>query len=568
MHREHLPQNCAKRKPPFNRAWVGIVTLSVLASALLLLSLPGNSSKAATGPSEDVNNGLVASLKDGGTVELLGVAHQGGKRTWWSPDGSPIERPFDDTEFNMSMAADDPQASWPTVAVRFKSIDTTNAFISFDHAAQHAGTSKGSYQHSRFSFYAGDFPEGTDETNVRIGFGVGTPGPWREIQKNGVSVPTTDNEEIPEHLMAWYALRQPRKLHPLEDKTLALLGEFDARHHSGGRLSVEVFDDNGNTIADGKPVRHLGEPALQFDVDYAHATGFRFRITPFRQCVTFEDVSLRRGHTTQPRSVVSDVAATPLERGLVPQLRVLQDDGREAVFNQIVPAAAGFSAARKLSRWIGWKNRYGVAPLKDLPQGSHLLMVGPSFAHRTAFHVKIPSEEHVLQRRVRKMAEWPQATRSGKTTRDAWSHKVSVETNSAGEEEIVMTVTNFRDKPIVVRPEDVSLIVFRYDMMATAPQIIDGNNEGGAAGIGDEETDYWLIPPQGKNEIRINWPRCVRRCIWSWGDTNGPYFEPQDPKKVGVRPCIRNSGALPIALTDPQIIVDRNVKESAGERPL
>lgn len=251
------------------------------------------------------------------------------------------------------------------------------------------------------------------------------------------------------------------------------------------------------------------------------------------------------------------VPVAPASRDAL-QVRFVTSRGSRQFFNTIVPARIGFANGPDWPSWTNCPDRDAWCSLAGLPKGRHLLMAGPTSPRRTAFHVTSPGRVNKRTLTLSDLPQWPAHESIGDRTWDAWSHKVHVETAASGDEIVVFRFTNHSKTTIRLRPEDVRFIVFGYARMVSSPRLIIGNEKASVV-MGQEDT-RWIVGPQGQTTVRVNWPNCVRNAIWSWGDTNGPYFEPDDPTRVGVRPCIRNSGALSIELTSPEVILGTDSK--------
>ncbi len=138
-----------------------------------------------------------------------------------------------------------------------------------------------------------------------------------------------------------------------------------------------------------------------------------------------------------------------------------------------------------------------------------------------------------------------------------------VEEDAGGDEVIVMSVKNHQDKPFVIRHADISLTTENHRIMA--PDIIGGGPHVEPGNLDDSLE--WVVDGNEETQIKVHWPRCVRRCIWARSSMNGPVPFSTVPGKIGVTAWLRNSGALSVSVTDPQTIVEQDQQDEAQLRP-
>ena len=263
--------------------------------------------------------------------------------------------------------------------------------------------------------------------------------------------------------------------------------------------------------------------------------------------------SLRAGKATQ-KAIELGGTTTPAERGFGPELRMRASDGSPAVFNHVVTARVGYPLDSKGTRpWLGFRDRHGVISLKDAPQGERLLLVAPSFGNRTLIRATLPPKEFVIERRMRELTPWAPSVRVGpRSTRDSQSFDARVETADDRTETIVLTAINHHTDPLVIHPEDICLTDATSNHRVLSPQLIARLNHGATS------DDDIVVPPGKSVEIPIKWNEWIRHGIWA-SRSGEAIDEPWSVLSAGgkwqVRVNVRNTGTLPVFVTEPKILL-------------
>ncbi len=258
---------------------------------------------------------------------------------------------------------------------------------------------------------------------------------------------------------------------------------------------------------------------------------YEYRLRPFRHWITFENVSLEPGPQTDVKFMVASWPAVPS------QLKVLSGNGRPATFNAVTTATVGYPQNVQRS-WVGWRNKHGLVPLTDLPFGTHWIVAAGEFEQRSIFPLTYPNGEKEIEWRLRKSEPWTQKDLEFKTR---------FEPGAKTGGEIVITIKNKFDKPLKLTEADFSLHVGERTMhRVMTPQWGDG-----------QFTPVEIAAGQ-TGEVRLNWNDWVRKGFWATRDSetiSEPGLPANEPGLIYVRVCLGNSGALPIAVTDPAVIL-------------
>lgn len=232
----------------------------------------------------------------------------------------------------------------------------------------------------------------------------------------------------------------------------------------------------------------------------------------------------------------------PLHPGDIepPQVRLMDATGNPATFNALITAQVGYTK-KPQPHWIEWRDKAGLVSLEMLPHGKHWIVAAPEFEQRTIFPLTYPTPEKLVEWRLRSSELW--------TQRD-YEFKPRFEANENTGGDIVVSIHNKFDKPLTVSEADFSLHVGETaTYRAMSPQWADGKFQ------------TVEIPAKESGEIRLNWNDWVRNGFWAsrQGESiSEPTLPPDEPGRIYVRVNLGNSGALPIAVTDPTLILAGN----------
>lgn len=258
---------------------------------------------------------------------------------------------------------------------------------------------------------------------------------------------------------------------------------------------------------------------------------YEYRLRPFRHWITFENVSIEPGPQTDVKFSVRSWPAVPST------LKVTNVDGSPATFNAVGVAQVGFPL-KPMHRWLGWRDRNGVVSLEALPFGTHWILAAGDFEQRTIFSLAYPTGESRIERKLWAREPW---------TKHDLEFKTRFEPDEKTGGDIVVTIKNKFDKPLMLSEADFSLHVGELAMYRVmSPMWASGSFRireiaGGQTG-----------------EVRLNWNDWVRRGFWATREGEGisePTLPPNEPGRIYVRVCLGNSGALPIAVTDPAVML-------------
>lgn len=285
--------------------------------------------------------------------------------------------------------------------------------------------------------------------------------------------------------------------------------------------------------------------------------------------VAWFGATLTEGMASQrERPEFADKAPTPAEREDAPKLRILNADGSRALINSVVNARFGYPGGRsdeterqRYRPWTGFRDRYGIVSLEKLPAGDHIVVAGASFPNRTAFKLTMPSSDVVVEQRLRALRPWTQPVRKGRTTRDAHSFTARVETDDDRSEFIVLTLINHDTKPLVIEPEDLSLTDIN-DYRVLSPLLKRRISDG------PREEDNVVVPAGETVEVKLQWEDWVRHGLWVSRHLEAisePWSGVSIDGKRQVRVNVRNSGTIPVLVTDPQIILSAYKRPTDGQ---
>ncbi|MDP1797938.1 MAG: M56 family metallopeptidase [Planctomycetaceae bacterium] len=258
---------------------------------------------------------------------------------------------------------------------------------------------------------------------------------------------------------------------------------------------------------------------------------YEYRLRPFRHWITFENVSIEPGPQTDVKSSVRSWPAVPST------LKVTNVDGSPATFNAVGVAQVGFPL-KPMRPWLGWPDRNGVVSLEALPFGTHWILAAGDFEQRTIFSLAYPTGESRIERKLWAREPW---------TKHDLEFKTRFEPDEKTGGDIVVTIKNKFDKPLMLSEADFSLHVGELAMYRVmSPMWASGSFRireiaGGQTG-----------------EVRLNWNDWVRKGFWATREGEGisePTLPPNEPGRIYVRVCLGNSGALPIAVTDPAVML-------------
>lgn len=229
----------------------------------------------------------------------------------------------------------------------------------------------------------------------------------------------------------------------------------------------------------------------------------------------------------------------PLHNGdVVPtQVRVLNANGQPATFNTVVSAQVGYPQ-KAVRPWMEWRDKAGLVSLETLPAGSHWILAAPEFEQRSLFHLTNPTPEKLIEWRLRRSEPW--------TKHDLeFTPRFEPDERTGGV--IVVTIKNKFDKPLTVSEADLHLEAGITNMVrGMSPRWADGKFQ------------TIEIPAGQSGEMRVKWNDWVRRGFWASRDGEAldePVLPPNEPGRIYVRVCLGNHGALPIAVTDPAVML-------------
>lgn len=231
-----------------------------------------------------------------------------------------------------------------------------------------------------------------------------------------------------------------------------------------------------------------------------------------------------------------------------PQVRVLDAAGNPATFNAIITAQVGYTKKPK-PHWLEWRDKTGLVSLEMLPHGKHWIVAAAEFEQRTIFPLTFPTDERELEWRLRNSEPW---------TKHDLEFKTRFEPNEKTGGEIVVTIKNKFDKPLTLSEADLSLHVGETaTFRVMSPQWVD--RQFSSVEIAAGQT----------GEMRLSWNDWVRKGFWA--SRNGesisePALPPDEPGRIYVRVCLGNSGALPMAVADPAVILGKQQAAPPDER--
>lgn len=301
------------------------------------------------------------------------------------------------------------------------------------------------------------------------------------------------------------------------------------------------------------------EVTFSFDVPFQRVDRFEYRMRLFRHWVSFENVSLNPDERTEVNVKVDENAAvfTPPVAGAEQnpndsrqptsptRLRVLNADGTRARwFNDVVKAEIGLLKS-PTSRWVGSPDRDGMISLADLPAGSHWLLAAGDFPHRTLFSLELPSEEPTIEQQLRAGPAW---------NVDGVDVKASVENVGKDEESIVFEIHNQTQKALTVSEADVQLQTERPNDPryggSSHGEMIRGLSPRWAT---QDPTPFAgvTVDPGQTGRLRLQWRDWFDKGLWAerTEPIDEPALPPPDQGKLWIRPCLGNSGALPVSVT-------------------
>lgn len=239
----------------------------------------------------------------------------------------------------------------------------------------------------------------------------------------------------------------------------------------------------------------------------------------------------------------------PLAPGdIVPStVRLINDDGTPATFNNIATARVGFSKT-PFRPWVGWRDKSGLVSLESLPAGKHWIVAAGEFPSRSIFVLGYPAKEKLIEWKLRASELWK--------VKD-----LEFEPRFVGGEkasgEIVVAVKNRLDQPLRITEADFSLHVGENVMYRVL-----------APGWAERKFSMIEIPAGESREFPLRWSDWVLKGFWQSRESeeiSEPALPPDEPDRIYVRVNLGNSGAVPIAVPAPSLILDEAEAGSPGQ---
>lgn len=261
---------------------------------------------------------------------------------------------------------------------------------------------------------------------------------------------------------------------------------------------------------------------------------------------------LRLGNDFKPTDVKVKVESPPTEPA---RLRVRNSDGSQALFNSVVEAKVGYPNSR-LPNWCEDPTREGIVSLEKLPVGTHWLVAAAEFSSRLPFQITIPTEQPLVERRLRAVS-WSSSTPKFEIGRQA-----AVELHDKEGEFVVVEILNQSTDPLNLSELDVELLSeFESESIrGLSPKWL----------IADREPFPPIKIEAGQTgRMRLNWREWARKGLWSSRNREvmaEPGFPPAEPGKVWVKAKLGSGSSLPVAVTDPKIMLAEALRRRDSDR--
>ncbi len=248
---------------------------------------------------------------------------------------------------------------------------------------------------------------------------------------------------------------------------------------------------------------------------------------------------IKRGNELpEPVAEAGSEAKSELPETISPMLKLLTFDGTPAPSVNVVRASSGYPRkATPYSHWLGFTDREGKVSLENLSAGTHWLIAGGGSPVSTAFQVTLPTQDAVVERRLRK---WSRIT----------NKDVSVAARAEGEfpeeELIFVEITNVSSEKIAFSPVEISFTTEWSEYRLFNPPAHD-----------DEKSTIELESGESIG-LPIEWPKLVREGLWKdriEEDIDGSWLPKSEPGKIQVSVEFGGHSTMPVFLTSPKTII-------------
>lgn len=239
------------------------------------------------------------------------------------------------------------------------------------------------------------------------------------------------------------------------------------------------------------------------------------------------------------------------------RLRVRHSDGSQTLFNSVVEAKVGFPNAR-LPNWCEYPTREGIVSLERLPVGTHWLVAGAEFSNRLPFQITIPTGQPLVERRLRAVS-WSSSTPKFEIGREA-----AVELHDNEGEVIVVEILNQSTVPLNLSELDAELLSeFESESIrGLSPKWLMADRE---------PVPRIQIEAGQTGRMRLNWREWARTGLWSSRNHEAmtePGFSPSESGKVWVKAKLGSGSSLPVAVTDPKIMLAKELRRRDADQVL
>ncbi|MCC6680750.1 MAG: M56 family metallopeptidase [Phycisphaeraceae bacterium] len=317
------PRKC--RKAVTRRVMLAAAALCLLIAAPLAMLRAAAPQEANTTP---VSSGLSATI-DGATVELVGISNPWAKDwTWWKPDGTATGDDLLDEYGGISWTED----SWVyAVAVRVTPDHEQHPSVVLAFPdAHHSGSFKAIRRGKEIEdltcwSFAIAKDKTLDATTVIVDVAVC---PWQAVNTAVGSGSMAMGGNNREHNIALApAYEQDGSVHVTA--AVSSSASWEVRIVAIDRNDKEYLP-TGSTGASTPDARSITCQFKGLTLD--QLKGFRQEVRPY-QTVVFQNVSLKRGHATQPAAVLSQAGAAATPGGDTPSLAARGVSSNDALLN-------------------------------------------------------------------------------------------------------------------------------------------------------------------------------------------------------------------------------------------